>query len=110
METRHVKIDYENALSGKKNLLNSEINLLLVLEKIRDYKELRKKEFALKNKLKIVFFEVNKKIETIYHYLPEKNVKEKIVKKVKIKNNTEKKIDKDIRLELEEIKRKLGRL
>ena len=111
METRHVKIDYESALSGKKYLLNSEINLLRILEKIRDYKELRKKELTLKSKLKTVFFDINKKIETIYEYIPkETNIGEKILKNVKIKNNIDKKIDKSIQLELEEIKIKLGRL
>ena len=115
METRHVKIDYENALSGKKHLLNSEINLLRVLEKIRNYKELRKKELALKSKLKTVFFDINKKIEIIHEYLPEeintgKKILKNVKKKNKIDNKIDKKIDKKIQLELEVIKRKLEKL
>ena len=111
METRHVKIDYESALSGKKYLLNSEINLLRILEKIRDYKELRKKELTLKSKLKTVFFDINKKIEIIHEYLPEEiNTGKKILKNVNKKNKVDNKVDKSIQLELEGIKRKLERL
>ena len=52
METRHIMFDYEEALSAKKNLLTTEINLLSILKKIKDYKNLRKREFSLKNKLR----------------------------------------------------------
>jgi len=52
METRHVKLDYESALSAKKHLLSSELNLLQIIKKINAYKLLRKQELITKTKLK----------------------------------------------------------
>ena len=44
METRHIKLDYEEALHAKKQILSTELNLLQTSKKIRNYKVLRKKE------------------------------------------------------------------
>ena len=40
----HLKIEYINALESKKNLLNSEKNLVLISKAMQDYSALRKKE------------------------------------------------------------------
>ena len=52
METRHVRIGFEEGLTSKKHLLTSEINLLQTLKKVKNYRTLRKRETATKNKLK----------------------------------------------------------
>ena len=52
METRHIKLDYEEALSAKKQLLTTQLNLLHTLKKLKSYRLLRNKELIQKNKLK----------------------------------------------------------
>ena len=52
-ETRHVRLDYGEALNAKKQLLSFEINLIYANKNLSKYRALRKKEFALKNKLKL---------------------------------------------------------
>ncbi|MBT4375910.1 hypothetical protein HOD29_00860 [archaeon] len=47
----HIKLQYEEAVETKKDILSSEINLLNLIKIIRKYKDLRKKE--LENKIKI---------------------------------------------------------
>jgi len=106
METRHIKIDYEDALNSKKHLLGFEINLLHVLKKIRSYRIARKKEFLLKNKLKLKLMSLRKSMSSIQSFLPAEN----IGLKVKIKKKKEVEAKEDIHGELEEIKRKLDKL
>ena len=107
-ETRHIKLEYNDAISAKKQLLSSEINLLNLVKKIRNYKILRKKELNEKNKLKISMGELKMKLGLLISTLPEQ---EKTDIRVKIK---EKKIDlkksKDMEDELKEIKQKLDKL
>jgi len=52
METRHVKLGYEEALNAKKQILSAELNLLQTAKRVRNYKILRKKELTTKIKLK----------------------------------------------------------
>ncbi|MFH1358454.1 MAG: hypothetical protein ABIH37_01035 [archaeon] len=109
MEIRHVKIEYEEALSAKKEILSSQIDLLNIQKKMRDYKALRKKEFSLKNKLKSDFSSLKSKINTFTTTLPEDEpyLKASSKKKQKI---IEKDQPKDIQKELEEIREKLSKL
>ena len=106
METRHIMFDYEEALSARKNILTTEINLLGILKKIKAYKTLRKKELSSKNSLRIQLGNLRKKIDLIQSFLP-KQVEIKIKKKTKKKTAKEKG---DIQEELDKIKRKLEKL
>jgi hypothetical protein len=107
METRHIRLDYDEAVDSKKKLLSTEINLLQVVKKIRAYKIVRKKELSYKNGLRIKMKALNKKINSIYSSFPEEYMpkKKRVKKKVK-----ETEMPKDIHDELEEIKRKLEKL
>lgn len=108
METRHIKFNYEDAISGKKSLLSSELNLLQILRKIRNYKMLRKKELTEKTKLKKSLSELKSKIDDLSSTFPKRE--EKIIempKPVKTKKETK---HTAIQRELDEIKRKLERL
>jgi len=105
METRHIKIDYEDALDSKKHLLSSEINLLHILKKIKSYGMLRKRELMLKGRLKIQLNNLRKRISLVQYSLPTEGILE--VKKKK-KRVVEEKAD--IQGELEEIRKKLERL
>lgn len=107
MEARHIKLDYENALNNKKQILMSEANLLRILEKISSYKTLRKREFELKNKLRIALINLIAKIDLIDGYLPSESIPKT---KKKAKKQKESKESRNIQEELVEIKRKLERL
>ena len=62
METRHVRLNYEEALFAKKQFLSSELNILHIIKKIKHYRILRKKEHTLKTKLKTSLKSLNTKI------------------------------------------------
>ena len=107
METRHIKLDYEEALHAKKQILSTELNLLQTSKKIRNYKVLRKKELLLKSKLKINLKSLQEKIKFIISTFP----KEEIPKLPKIRaKKIEKKENQNIQNQLQEIKNKLARL
>jgi molecular chaperone DnaK (HSP70) len=106
METRHVRLGYEETLSSKKHLLSSQINVLHIIKRMKNYKILRKKETAKRNNLKSEISSLKNKINQIYITFPKE---EKSSKKQKI--NLRSSIKKDsIQEELDEIKRKLEKL
>jgi len=107
METRHIRIEYEDALNSKKNLLSTEINLLHVLRKIKAYRLFRKRELASKNKLRIELGNFRKKISLMHIHLPQDNIK---IDRRKRKRKTVLDSGPDIQDELAEIKKKLERL
>jgi len=106
METRYVKLNYEEALSAKKELLSSEINIIQITKKLKEYRVLRKRETVLKSKLKTSFGLLKTKVNLILSSFPkdEKNMPK--INRLK----KEKEPNKDLQDELEEIQRKLTRL
>lgn len=106
METRHIKIDYEKGLASKKELLNSELNILNGIKKLKSFSLLRKKEFTLKNKLRIQLKSLRSSVDILESGLPQ--YKQKVVKKEK--RQVKSKEVKDVHLELEDIKMKLEKL
>lgn len=107
MESRYIKLDYEEALSTKKQLLSLELNLLQTEKRVRNYKLLRKKELAMKNFLKKSLREVRMKISSEESTLPRE---EEPVRIRVIKSGIEKRKQQDIQRQLEEIQEKLERL
>jgi len=105
METRHVKIDYESSLNSKKHLLNSEINLLHILRKLKAYRVFRDKELKLKSRLKVKLINLRKEINLIQYSLPGEGFIEVKKRRRKVIEETA-----DIQGELEEIKKKLAKL
>ena len=106
MEYLHVKIDYVDALDTKKTILNCEIGILNSLRRLKNYKNLRKRELALKKELKEDIDFVYNKIKITLGNLPQqqnyKNNKDEI--------NWDINEPREIIKELEDIKRKLERL
>jgi hypothetical protein len=109
----HVKLDYQEALQSKKELLSSEINFLKIASSIKRYSILRMEELKIKNKLhgKI------RELKIISIKLNESFPKIKISREEKKEEAEEKEfeIDKkyfksDLEFELEEIQRKLMEL
>jgi|TARA_B100001971_G_C18128044_1_gene503205 hypothetical protein len=111
METRHVKIDYDQALTSKKELLSSEINLLNMVRRLKNYRTLRRKEIAAKNSLNREMKALRVKVGLLESSFP--NQKE-LVKEDKRKSRVKKAIKikgkKHVSDELDEIKRKLAEL
>lgn len=123
VEIRHIKLDYGDSLSSKKQLLSSELNILNIIRILKTYKLLKKKEFIERNKLKTNITSLKTKINFILSTFPEQEKKEiiknsqiipkKIQKtpKVKSKNVQKTPTKKDqIEKELEDIKSKLAKL
>jgi len=107
MEVRHIRINRHDALSGKKNLLSAEIDILNVKKKIRNYKVLRKKELSLRSKLKTNITSLKSKLNLFQASLPKDEHHPKPKKKQRI---IEKAYTKDIQDELNDIKAKLAKL
>lgn len=111
MESRHIKLEYEDVLAGKKHLLSSEINFLNVLSKIRNYRELRKKELLLKEKLRVRLRALRGRLDLMQSYFPEDiEIKSRKKQKPLSRKSRDAKDYKDIRKELGEIKAKLEKL
>lgn len=105
MESLHVKFEYDEALAGKKEFLYSQINLLELLSKLKDYRNSRKQELILKSRLKNELSSVRTKIMEIREHLPKETQEEiKIIRKLKPKENEERK---NIEAQLQEIREKL---
>ena len=107
METRHVKLDYEEALNAKKQILSAELNLLQTAKRVKNYKLLRKKELITKTKLKTSLTSLRTKINSIKLTFPEEDESIEIKS---IKKRAEKRKNKDIKKQLEDIQSKLERL
>jgi hypothetical protein len=114
METRHIRLDYEDALNAKKELLSCQLNILQILKKIQLYKDLRNQEHQYKNKLRLAMRGLRSKTNQFLTSLPKKaiennkNLNPPIVKKKKEGYRKESK--QQIQSELDKIKEKLERL
>ena len=109
MENKYFKLDFNQAVSAKKDLLSSQIGLINVIKRINQYKLLRKKERVIKSQLRMSLEILREKINLMQSTLPEKNFNEK---KPKIMKTLSKEIKKSRNLqdELDDIKAKLARL
>lgn len=105
MESLHIKFEHDEALAGKKEFLYSQINLLELLSKLKDYRNSRKQELILKSRLKNELTAVRTKIIEIGEHLPKEAEEEiKIIRKLKPKEHEERK---NIEAQLQEIREKL---
>lgn len=107
METRYVKISFEEGLETKKQFLLIELNLIRIAKQIRNYRLLRKRELAKKNLLYKTLKETRTKLGLLRSTMPEEE-KPRIshIREVKLK-----KIHKDeLKDQLIEIESKLKRL
>ena len=105
IETRHVRLDYEEALTAKKELLNSEMNLLKIGKKLKIYRDLRKKELTEKGKFKTSLGILKKRINLILSTFPKEKVNIEEEKEIQVKKE-----EGDFHKELDEIKKKLKML
>jgi len=104
----HIRLEYEEALEGKKEFLSSQLNLLEILKKLKNYKGQRKKELILKGKFKKELAALKTEINQIQEFFPKEEGKE--LEKGAIKEYKEKKHKENIESQLKEIKEKLAAL
>ena len=109
METRHIKLNYGEALNTKKQLLSSEINLIYVNKNLSKYRILRRKEFALKNKLKTNITSLKAKLNLLLSTLP-KDEGTTEIKKTNQRKKEQKRQESNLSSELEDIQAKLAKL
>lgn len=120
----HIKVDYEEAVESKRDLLSSERDFLNVLRIIKRYEALRKEELTNKIRIQNKIKELKGNLTRINEVLPKikvpdllkrKNVPEKERKEeeklekiqVKLKEATD---EDDLELQLKEIQEKLKKL
>ena len=113
----HVKLEHEEMIAARKVLLSSEINLLKILQYMKNYNVLRKKETSLKTKFKTKLRKISSAITIIQKEVPK--ISDVYVKKIQelekldeqgniIKQTKDEKIqNKTIESEILEIRRKL---
>ena len=102
----HVRLEYEEVLEDKKQFLSSQLNLLEILKKVKNYKILRKRELILKSQLKKAFSLLSLEINHIQGFFPREETEESI----SIRKIIEKEKDKSIEKDLQDIREKLARL
>lgn len=95
----HVKLDYDEALDSKKNVLSIEANLIKIAQAIKIYKQLRTKELELKSELDDKSEGLRAELRKLKTLLPRMQLP-KIVKKFEDKKNEEeKKATKEVKKE-----------
>lgn len=118
--TIHIKLEYEEAREAKKDFLSSQMNLLRIAKKIKEYQTLRREELNLKLKLSKNIKETKTSIGKIQRSLPILKIPE-ILKKhdedieideieSKIKTPRKEQHSENIEYELQEIQKKLDAL
>ncbi len=110
----HVRLDFEESLQGKRQVLSSQMNSLRLLKSMKKYKKLRRRELILKGKLKQGLKSLKVDINKILEQFPKKVGEEKIkIKKKtgrKTKTEQEKKHMENIESQLQDIQSKLNNL
>ena len=113
MELRYIKIDYNEALNAKRDLLLAEINSIELIKKIKGYRFLKKEESNVKNKLRKEISSIKSSLNLLESNLPTeiKEIKDKMHIKSKNKEKYKKVQERDnLKSELEDIRRKLEML
>ena len=117
----HIRYSHSEAVDTKKNMLLTEKSILKIIQTLKDYNKLRRKEFKIKENSKKSLREIKNNIDKIKLSLPDlkrpeilkKTLEDIIPKEVikekqdNIKTIKEKKYDFKLEKELEEIQRRL---
>mgnify|MGYP001606982087 FL=1 len=105
-EEQFVGLDVPQVISGKKQFLYIEMELLTALQKYERYKKLRKEELAVKNLLKKVINEMKKEMDIVIQYMPQIKVGSSSAEAIK---GTTAKRD-TLEEEIQQIRRKIANL
>ena len=108
-EAVHIKIDFSEAVSSKKELLSCQLYLLKIAKNLKNYKKLRKKELADKSKVKTKLKSVANDLKHLRENMPKTSSAEKEKKQAKVE--VQKKMEKGkLESELNDIKDRLEKL
>lgn len=102
----HVRLEADEALDAKKNLLSSEENLLEAIKSMKKYFMLRKEELRLKIKFSKNIKEISSSVKKIENSFPEMGKSPAPKKPVRLKEKETVK-DKSLEAELNEIRDRL---
>jgi len=109
----HIKMEYDDAMSLKREILFSEVHFIKMLQKLQRFSELRAKEAFLREALIQFLHEMRSDITFFEKRLPKLKEKptpeKKAVQKEKQKLH-KKRYDSALEIQLEEIKQKLDSL
>ena len=110
----YVKLEYDEALQSKKDIISSQVSLLKTIQAIRHYKILRLEELKIKEQMHRKIKELTTSIKKIYANIPTikipqlKNSEEEKNVGKKIKEAHEK--DDGLEIQLQEIQNKLKKI
>ena len=104
------KLDYEDTLLIKKNILAMQINFLNLMQSIEHYKLLRKKEILQKIKLRKILKETKQNFDDIVRSVPHTEGIKLAREQAKLERKSPDKAQQKIELELKEIRERLQEL
>jgi hypothetical protein len=104
----YFKLEAQERITGKENLLYSQMEILSILKKYQEYKKLRTQELSLKTALKRYIKLLNEEVEILDKALP--HVKfERIREEPKVRASTENK-NRSLEIQIDDLKRKIQNL
>ncbi len=111
----YIKLEYEEALKSKKDILASEIALLKISKIIKNYQHYYLEEIELKNKLLKAIKELKTNSGKIQKILPKPKIPEILNKSYSFETETKttaktKKTEESLESQLQEIQRRLNKL
>lgn len=103
----YIGFDETERMFAKKNMLHSQINILEIVKKMREYQKIREEKLAVKMLIKKKASEAIEELKGLYKQLPSVNekVKEELEEIKHEHRNRE-----DLELEIEQIKRQIEKL
>ncbi len=109
----HVKMEYDDAMSLKREILFSEVHFIKMLQRLQRFSALRTEESLLRETLIEALHEMKNDLTFFEKHLPklkeELSPQKKAVEQKK-QNHPKKKYDSALEMQLEEIKQKLNSL
>lgn len=106
VEKEYIGLDQSQTNFAKKNLLESQAELLETIKRYEKYKKFRKQELSLKNLLKKVVVDLQEEVKTFDKFMPHIHQEKREVPKIP---QSQKK-RRDLDMEIEEIRRKIAAL
>ena len=103
----HVRLEYNEAKDGKRDLLSAQLELLRFLKRFKEWRLRRKRELSFRGRMKRELAFLRTSVNHFQGYLPKEAGEIKAMKPKKLR---EEKFNKSIDTELHEIKEKLARL
>ena len=108
-EAVHIRVDFSEAVSSKKDLLSCQLDLLKITKNLKNYKKFRKKELANRAKMKTKLKSVATDIKHLRENMPKTSSAEKEKKEAKVE--IQKKVEKGkLESELKDIRERLEHL